>query len=69
MNIEEEIRILLVKEKLTLTELARLASALSDKKFTLGSLSQKFRKKTLRFEEAELLLRALNYSLKIIKNP
>jgi hypothetical protein len=55
MAISETIRILLVKEKMTLTELARLATLAGTRKYTVGDLSQKLRNNTLRYDEAEFL--------------
>ncbi len=67
MAISETIRILLVKEKMTLTELARLATSMGGREYTVGDLSQKLRKNTLRYDEAEFLLNAMGYNISIIK--
>ena len=55
--------ILLAQECITLTELARIASEQSDKKYTMDGLSHKMRLGTLRFDDAEFFAKLLGYEI------
>ena len=68
MNIKEEIKILLLKEKSTITEVARELSATTNKKYTQASLSQKLTRDTLRASEYKLILSILGYEVILKKN-
>lgn len=67
MTAREDLKILLVKEHLTLTELARLASNELDKKYTVQSLSQKLVRGTIPYDELEKLVAILGYSIRFEK--
>lgn len=67
MSVREHIKTLLVKECMTLTELVKLASKISDKKITVDSISKKLQKETMKFNEAEFLAEVMGYQLKFEK--
>ena len=67
MNIKEEIKILLLKENISMR---KLVGDMNKEGFGLGTvqnLSNKLSKKTIRFEEIERILNFLDYELKIKK--
>lgn len=71
MSGREFVKILLAKECLTLTELAKIATESSGKKYTMDGLSHKMRAGTLRFDDAEFFAKLLGYEIelrKIVKN-
>lgn len=63
----EDLKILLVKEKTTITELAQMASAKSGKKYTVYGLSQKMLRNTMKYEEFVFLAGILGYELEFKK--
>ena len=67
MSGREFVKILLVKECITLKELARLATENSNKKYTLDGLSHKMRLGTLRFDDAEFFAKLLGYEIELRK--
>ena len=67
MSVRETIKILLAKENITLTELAKRISKRSKKNVKMDSLSQKLRKGTMKYEEAEFLAEVLGYKIKFEK--
>ena len=67
MSGREFVKILLAKECITLTELARIASEQSDKKYTMDGLSHKMRLGTLRFDDAEFFAKLLGYEIVLKK--
>ena len=67
MTAKEFVKILLAKERLSLKELAALASEKSGKNYTSAGICRKMSQGTLRFEEVELFLSALGYSLELKK--
>jgi hypothetical protein len=67
MSVKETIKILLAKENITLTELAKKVSEKSKKDIKMDSLSQKLRKGTMKYEEVELLASILGYKIKFEK--
>lgn len=69
MDIKEEIKILLLKEKSTITEVAKELSIITNKKYTQASLSQKLTRDTLRASEYKLILGILGYEVKTLKLP
>jgi len=68
MNIKEEIKILLLKEKSSITEVARELSIITNKKYTQASLSQKLTRDTLRASEYMLILGILGYEIEVKKS-
>lgn len=70
MSVREFVKILLAKECITLTELAKLATQNSNKKYTMDGLSHKMRKGTLDFNDVEFFAKLLGYEIvlkKIVK--
>jgi hypothetical protein len=63
MSIREDIKSLLAKENITLTELAQEASAKTNKKITIYSLSQKLLRDSMRYSEVKELLDCLGYEI------
>lgn len=62
-KIRENIKIILLKENLTLVELAKKLSKKLNKKTTADSLSQKLRKGTIKYEEINDILDCLGYDI------
>lgn len=67
MSVRESIKMLLVKERLSLTDLAHEASLASNKKITVDSISKKLQKETMKFNEAEFLAQIMGYKIKFEK--
>lgn len=67
MSGREFVKILLAKECITLTELAKVASEKSDKKYTMDGLSHKMRLGTLRFDDAEFFAKIYGYEIELKK--
>ncbi|MFA6988568.1 MAG: hypothetical protein WC197_00725 [Candidatus Gastranaerophilaceae bacterium] len=63
MSIREEIKILLLKEKTSITALAKEMSKRSSKNYTMRSLSQKLTRETLRVDEYKLIANILGYEV------
>lgn len=63
MTIRENIKILLVKENLTLVDLAKMLSLKLNRKITADSISQKLRKNTIKYSEALDILDCLGYDI------
>ena len=69
MSCSEDLKILLVKEKMTITELAKLAQEKSGKKFTVYGISQKLVRNSMRYDELKFLAGVLGYNIKFEKMP
>ena len=67
MSVSEDLKILLLKEKMTITELAKLASEKSDKKYTVYGISQKLARNSMRYDELKFLAGVLGYNIKFEK--
>lgn len=67
MSVREDLKILLVKEQMTLTELAREATAISGKNVTVHSLSQKLVNSSMKYDELKFLAGILGYRIKFEK--
>ena len=67
MSVREDLKILLVKEQMTLTELAREAENISGKKYTVYGLSQKLVNSSMKYDEMKFLARVLGYDIKFEK--
>ena len=68
MGAQEYIKILLIKEGMTITDLAEKISVKLNKKLSRSGLSNKLRKNTLRFDELMAICDILNYELTFTKN-
>lgn len=67
MSVRETIKMLLVKENMTLTELAALVKAELGIPYTVDGLSRKLQRQTMKYNEAEKLINLLGYDIKLIK--
>ncbi len=63
MSANEDIRILMLKECLTLNKLTKLYNAQNEIKFTPDGLSKKLRFNTLKYDEAKKLADVMGYEL------
>lgn len=63
MSVREFVKILLAKECMTLTQLAKLATEKGDKKYTMDGLSHKMRKGSLDFNDVEYFAKLLGYDI------
>lgn len=63
MTVREELKILFIKEKTTITEVARLMAEKTNKPYTMRSLSQKLLRETLRADEYKLIADLLGYDV------
>ena len=62
MSIREDIKMLLAKKAMTMTELARILTE-KGSKTSIKSLSNKLAQKTIRFEEVRKILEILGYEI------
>jgi hypothetical protein len=63
----EQVKILLVKEHLSVVQLAELLNKDTDKHFTAQGLHNKMHRGTLRYDEVNLIAAVLGYEIKIEK--
>ncbi|MBQ8168176.1 hypothetical protein IJZ97_02020 [bacterium] len=63
MNINKEIKKLLIDADITLTELARIISVTKDKHYSVQNLSQKLKSNTINAKEIEIILDTLGYRI------
>lgn len=63
MAVREDIKVLLAKENITLTELAEILSEKTKKKFTIYGLSKKLLKSTMRYDEVKEIAECLGYEI------
>ncbi len=62
MSIKEDIKMLLAKKAMTMTELAKRLST-ENETVTVQSISKKLSKKTIKFEEVRKILTILGYEI------
>ena len=67
MSVKEDIKILLLKENWTMTELAKELENKLGKPCSQSNLSHKLANKTLRYEEAKIIGDILGYDLTFIR--
>lgn len=67
MSVNEDFRILLIKENLTITEFAKLASEKSGKKYTVFGICQKLARNSIKYDEMKFFAEILGYNLKFEK--
>lgn len=67
MSVRTSIKTLLLKENMTLTELAKMVSEATQKPYTVDSLSRKLQNETMKYNEAEMLIQTLGYHIKFEK--
>ncbi|OGI02607.1 MAG: hypothetical protein A2104_10505 [Candidatus Melainabacteria bacterium GWF2_32_7] len=66
MSAREQVKILLLKRDMTITELASRMTEYTGKKYSRQNLSNKLSKRTLRFEEFEVITEILGYKIELI---
>jgi len=69
MSSKEDIKILLAKENLTLTELAKKLSDKMNKSYTVAGLSRKLAIDSLKYSEFKTIAEILNYKIELVKKP
>ncbi len=67
MTVREDVKQLLAKEAKTMTWLASKMSEMTNKKYTMKSISDKLARRTLQYEEFLVILKALNYEIEFRK--
>lgn len=67
MSVSEDLKILLLKEKTTITELAKLATEKSGKNYTVFGISQKLARNSMKYDEVKFLASILGYKIKFEK--
>lgn len=67
MSCSEDLRILLIKEKISITELAQMASEKSGKKYTVFGISQKLSRNSMKYDEFQFLAEVLGYRINFEK--
>ncbi len=67
MGVREDIKTIIVQSNWTVKEVANEMTKISGKNYSGSNLSQKLSRKTLKYEEAQLIGTILNYELKFIK--
>jgi len=67
MTVRNDIKILLIKENLTLVELATELSTKTGKKVTADSISQKLRRNSMKYDEAKEIFDCLGYDIELKK--
>lgn len=67
MSASEDLKILLLKEKTTITELAKLATEKSGKSYTVFGISQKLARNSMKYDEVKFLASNLGYKIKFEK--
>jgi hypothetical protein len=67
MSVRKSIKMLLINENWTLTELAKEASSKLNTKITVDSLSKKLQHETMKYNEAEFLIGVLGYKIEFKK--
>ena len=63
LNIYEEVKILLIRKGLSMRKTAEKLREIGHKVPANGGLSNKFNKKTIRFDEVQMILDYLGYEL------
>lgn len=67
MSVSQDLKILLLKEKATITELAKLATEKSGKNYTVFGISQKLARNSMKYDEVKFLASILGYKIKFEK--
>ena len=67
MSVKQDIKIILAKEDITLTELIDKLNKKYDRNDSIQNLSKKINKGTLRYNEAEEIAKILGYKIEWIK--
>lgn len=67
MTSKNELKILIMKEALTVQKLAELLSKKTGKRYTQRSLQNKIFLSSLNYDEMEIIANMLGYDIKIVK--
>lgn len=67
MGVKEDIKTIIVQKNWTITEVAKEMTRITGKNYSGSNLSQKLARKTLKYEEAKLIGKILNYELKFVE--
>ena len=67
MGINEDLRIIMLKECLTIKALAKKAKEFSNRKITADGISQKLNKGTMKYDEAQFLADVMGYKIEFVK--
>ena len=67
MSVSQDLKILLLKEKATITELAKLATEKSGKNYTVFGISQTLARNSMKYDEVKFLASILGYKIKFEK--
>jgi hypothetical protein len=67
MTVKEDIKVLLAREGVTLTELARRLSLKTGREIKMKILSQKLSRKSFKYEEVKLIAEVLGYKVNFEK--
>lgn len=67
MSVREDVKILLVRENISLAQLAREMSVALKKEIKADNLSQKLRKSTMKYDEVKQIAEILGYKIKFEK--
>ena len=67
MSVRTSIKTLLLQENMTLTELAKIVSETQGIKYTVDGLSRKLQNETMKYNEAEMLIKAIGYNIKFAR--
>jgi hypothetical protein len=68
MSSKEDVKVLLAKENITLTELAKKLSIKLNKTYTLAGLSRKLAIDSLKYNEFKSIVEILGYRIDIVKD-
>ena len=67
MQVRKDIRMLLLENDMTITDIAREMTKKTGKYFSRSNISQKLLRGTLKYEEALLIGEILGYDLKFVR--
>ncbi|MDD3593829.1 MAG: hypothetical protein PHX18_04280 [Candidatus Gastranaerophilales bacterium] len=67
MSSREQLKIMLLKENLTIKELAPMLAEKTSRHYTAQSISSKLLRKTLRYDEFEDIAALLGYKIRVEK--
>lgn len=67
MGVKEDIKILLVKENLSIKDLAEKVSKISEEKYSIDGLYKKLNNGTMKYDEAIFLAKVMGYEIEFKK--
>lgn len=68
MDIRNEIKSIIAKKGTTLKKVCLELEKIKNKKYSPNNMTNKLRRKTIKFEEVNDILKILNYHIEIIEN-